>query len=70
MSNSSLKIGETPVEDYKINHDEQLTSKVTLEEMQTKFSVSTTNSVEVLSSPTPSQTTIPHCKTIFQTPNI
>ena len=59
MSKSSLKIWETPDVDHKINPDERQTSKVHLEETPMKFSVSTTNSVEVLYPLTPSQTTIP-----------
>ena len=46
---SSLRNGETPDVDQGINPDEQQTSKPPLEETPTKFSVSTTNSVEVLS---------------------
>ena len=54
MAKSSFKIGETPDVDQVINLDKRQTSKVTWEEMPTKFSVSTTNSVEVLSTLTPS----------------
>ena len=59
MAKSSLKIGETPDIDQGINPDEQQIYKSTLEETPVKISVSTTNSVDVLSLLTPSQTPMP-----------
>ena len=59
MAKSSLKIGETPDVDHKINPDERRMSKVTLDETPTKISVSTTKLVEVLSPLTHSQTPMP-----------
>ena len=59
MAKSSLKIGETPDVDHKINPDERQTSKVTLEDRPTKLTVSTTNSVEMISLLTPSQSHMP-----------
>ena len=59
MAKSSLKIGETPGVDQGMNPDELQISKLTSEETSTRCSVSTTNSVEVLSPLTLSQTTVP-----------